>query len=145
MFERVGAFVDDVNSVGTQVDLRTILAEIARELGFTHFALSHHVDIRSSSEPAIRIHNYPDEWERYYDRHHLGRTDPVHRACQTTAVGFTWSQLPRMIPLTRRDHRLMEAAAKQGPRDRLHRPGSCARRGQRLLLLRDGSRSSFAG
>jgi LuxR family quorum-sensing system transcriptional regulator CciR len=94
--------------------LRTILADIAKELGFAHFALSHHVDLRNSSEPAIRIHNYPEEWERYYDRQHVGRTDPVHRACQTTAVGFAWSQLPRMIPLTRRDHRLLKAAAKQG-------------------------------
>lgn len=114
MFERVGAFVDDVNAVGTQAELKSVLAEITRELGFTHFALSHHVDLRSSSEPAIRIHNYPDEWERYYDRQQLGRTDPVHRACQTTAIGFAWSQLPRMIPLTRRDHHMLEAAARQG-------------------------------
>jgi LuxR family quorum-sensing system transcriptional regulator CciR len=114
MFERVGAFVQDVNAVGTQAELKSVLGEITRELGFTHFAVAHHVDLRNSSEPAIRIHNYPDEWERYYDRQHIGRTDPVHRACQTTAVGFAWSQLPRMIPLTRRDHRLMEVAAKQG-------------------------------
>lgn len=114
MFERVGAFVKDVNAVGSQAELKSVLAEITTELGFTHFALSHHVDLRSSSEPAIRIHNYPDEWERYYDRQHLGRTDPVHRACQMTALGFAWSQLPRMIPLTRRDYRVLEAAAKQG-------------------------------
>jgi len=114
MFERVSAFVDDVNAVGTEAELKSVLAEITRELGFTHFALSHHVDLRSSSEPAIRIHNYPEEWERYYDRQQLGRTDPVHRACQTTAVGFAWSQLSRMIPLTRQDHRILEAAAKQG-------------------------------
>jgi len=114
MFERVGAFVDDVSSARTKAELRSTLAEISKELGFAHFALSHHVDLRNSSEPAIRIHNYPEEWERYYDRHQLGRTDPVHRACQTTAVGFAWSQLAKMIPLTLRDHRLMEAAARQG-------------------------------
>jgi LuxR family quorum-sensing system transcriptional regulator CciR len=114
MFERVGAFVDDVSSASTQAELRAVLAEITRELGFRHFALSHHVDLRNSSEPAIRIHNYPDEWERYYDRKQLGRTDPVHRACQMTAVGFAWSQLPKMIPLTRMDRAVLDAAAKQG-------------------------------
>jgi LuxR family quorum-sensing system transcriptional regulator CciR len=114
MFERIGAFVDDVNAVETQAELKSVLTEIAKELGFTHFALSHHVDLPSSSEPAIRIHNYPVEWERHYDRQQLGRTDPVHRACQTTAVGFAWSQLPRMIPLTRGDHCMLDAAAKQG-------------------------------
>lgn len=114
MFERVGAFVDEVSSASTQAELRAILTEITRELGFRHFALSHHVDLRSSSEPAIRIHNYPDEWERYYDRKQLGRTDPVHRACQMTLVGFTWSQLPKMIPLTRMDRAVLDAAARQG-------------------------------
>jgi len=114
MFERVDAFIGGVSSAGSQGELRTILGEIAKELGFTHFALSHHVDLRNSSEPAIRIHNYPEEWERYYDRKQLGRTDPVHRACQMTAVGFTWSQLPKMIPLTRMDRAVLDAAAKLG-------------------------------
>lgn len=114
MFERVSAFADDVNSASTQAELRSILAEITRELGFRHFALIHHVDLRSSSEPAIRIHNYPEEWERYYDRKQLGRTDPVHRACQMTLVGFAWTQLPKMIPLTRMDRAVLDAAARQG-------------------------------
>lgn len=114
MFERVGAFVDNVSSASSQAELRSILTDITRDLGFAHFALSHHVDLRSSSEPAIRIHNYPVAWERYYDRRQLGRTDPVHRACQTTAVGFAWSQLPKMIPLTRLDRAVLDVAAKQG-------------------------------
>ena len=114
MFERVGSFVDDLSSAGTQAELRTVLVDISRELGFAHFALCHHVDLLNSSEPAIRIHNYPDEWERYYDRKQLGRTDPVHRACQLTALGFSWSKLPTMIPLTRMDRAVLEAAARQG-------------------------------
>lgn len=114
MFERVGAFVDDVSAVGTQAELATVLAQIAKELGFAHFALSHHVDVRTSRQPAIRIHNYPAEWERYYDDQQLGWTDPVHRACQMTGVGFAWSRLPKMIPLTSRDRHLMDFAAKHG-------------------------------
>jgi LuxR family quorum-sensing system transcriptional regulator CciR len=114
MFERVGAFVDDVSAVGAPADLATILAQIVKELGFAHFALSHHVDVRTSSQPVIRIHNYPGEWERYYDDQQLGRTDPVHRACQMTAVGFAWSRLPKMIPLTSRDRCVLEIAAKHG-------------------------------
>jgi len=114
MFERVGAFVEDVQALSSPSELASVLTDIARELGFTYFAVVHHIDLSNSAEPAIRIHNYPDEWERYYDRQQLGRTDPVHRACQMTLVGFAWSQLPRMIPLTRSDHRVLEAAAKHG-------------------------------
>jgi LuxR family quorum-sensing system transcriptional regulator CciR len=114
MFERVGAFVSDVSTVDTQAELATVLAEIAKELGFAYFALSHHVDVRTSHQPVIRIHNYPGEWERYYDDQQLGWTDPVFRACQVTGVGFAWSQLPKMIPLTNRDRHLMDRAAKHG-------------------------------
>jgi LuxR family quorum-sensing system transcriptional regulator CciR len=114
MFERVGAFVEDLSSASTQGELRTILVDISRELGFAHFALIHHVDLLNSSEPGIRIHNYPVEWELCYDRKQLGRTDPVHRVCQMTAVGFAWSQLPKMIPLTRMDRAVLHAAARQG-------------------------------
>lgn len=114
MFKRISAFVDDARTVGTQADLRLALSEISRELGFAHFALVHHVDLRGASGAPIRIHNYPDEWEEYHDRHDLGRSDPVHRACQSAAIGFRWSEMPRMIQLTRRDLRVLEAAAGQG-------------------------------
>jgi LuxR family quorum-sensing system transcriptional regulator CciR len=90
--------VDGVSSASSEGELQAILAGTTKEPGFRHFARSHHVDLRSSSEPAIRIHSYPDEWERYYDCKQFGHTAPVHRACQMTAVGFAWSQLPNMTP-----------------------------------------------
>jgi LuxR family quorum-sensing system transcriptional regulator CciR len=62
MFNRVSAFVDDVRTVAIEADLRLAVGEISRELGFAHFALVHHVDLRGASGAAIRIHNYPDEW-----------------------------------------------------------------------------------
>jgi LuxR family transcriptional regulator, quorum-sensing system regulator CciR len=114
MFERVGAFVNDVSTVDTQAELAAVLAQIAKELGFAYFALSHHVDVRTSHQPVIRIHNYPAEWERYYNDQQLGWTDPVFRACQVTGVGFAWSRLPKMIPLTSRDRHMMDCAAKHG-------------------------------
>lgn len=114
MFERIGEFVEDLNAAPTLADLGSVIAEVTKVLGFTHFALSHNVDARWSTEPTIRIHNYPGEWEQYYDRHQLGRTDPVYRACQMTAVGFAWTQLPKLIPLTRRDHCMLESAARHG-------------------------------
>ena len=113
-FERIVAFIDDLRAAEGPCDLRFLLAEISAELGFAHFALAHHVDLRRGSSEAIRIHNYPDEWERYHDEQQLGRSDPVHRACQLTAVGFTWSELPRMMRLTARDLSVLSAAATQG-------------------------------
>lgn len=113
-FERINAFVEDARAVATISDLRLLLADISADLGFTHFALAHHVDLRKAPTPAVRIHNYPGELEQYHDEQHLGGSDPVHRACQRTAIGFAWSELPRMIQLTPRDLCVLQAAAGQG-------------------------------
>lgn len=113
-FERIVAFIDDLRAVEAESDLGFLLAEISAKLGFAHFALTHHVDLRRASSQAIRIHNYPDEWAQYHEEQDLGRSDPVHRACQLTATGFTWSELPRMMRLTPRDLSVLSAAAAQG-------------------------------
>jgi LuxR family quorum-sensing system transcriptional regulator CciR len=113
-FQRIAAFVDDVRAAAGVSELKPILAEISAELGFSHFALAHHVDLRKASTPAIRIHNYPAELEQYHDEQQLGSRDPVHRACQRTAIGFVWSELPRMVQLTARDLRVLDAAACRG-------------------------------
>ena len=64
--------------------------------------------------PAIRLHNYPDRWADYYDANALGVSDPVHRASHKTSVGFRWSRMPEMIPLTAADRRVLAMGAEQG-------------------------------
>jgi LuxR family quorum-sensing system transcriptional regulator CciR len=83
-------------------------------MGFSYFALTHHLDMRNAPQPAIRLHNYPGGWEDYFEEQELGRSDPVHRASQLTTVGFAWSKLPGMIQLTRRDRIVLEEAGTRG-------------------------------
>lgn len=91
-----------------------MLAEVVGELGFTFFALTHHIDVRRAPQPAIRLHNYPEEWVRYYDDNSLGVSDPVHRASHVTSVGFAWSKIPSMISLTPRDLEILGRGGAQG-------------------------------
>ena len=91
MFNRVDAFVRDVRDLTSEEALAGAIADIASELGFRYFALTHHVDVRRSSA-----------------------SDPVHRASNVTSVGFTWSRLPDMIALTAEDRRILELARKEG-------------------------------
>jgi LuxR family quorum-sensing system transcriptional regulator CciR len=114
MFDRVDVFVRDVSNLACEAQLGAALAEIATEMGFSFFALTHHVDIRQAPQPAIRLHNYPAGWEEYFEEEKLGRCDPVHRASQLTSIGFAWSQLPRMIQLTARDLRVLDHARSRG-------------------------------
>ncbi len=114
MFDRVDAFVRDVSEVQMEADLAQLLAEISREMGFSFFALTHHVDIPRSPKPAIRLANYPSDWVDFFDNQKLGTSDPVHRASHLTSVGFPWSRLSSLIELTPRDHQVLELAARRG-------------------------------
>jgi LuxR family quorum-sensing system transcriptional regulator CciR len=113
MFDRVDVFVRDLRGIETEDELALALSDVARELGFRYFALTHHVDVRRSSA-AVRIHNYPDGWAEWFDAQSLGTSDPVHRASNVTSVGFPWSRLPEMIALTDKDRRILALARREG-------------------------------
>jgi LuxR family quorum-sensing system transcriptional regulator CciR len=113
MFDRVDAFVRDVRDLRTEEALAGALAEIASELGFRYFALTHHVDVRASSG-AIRLHNYPAGWADWFEEQSLGASDPVHRASNRTSVGFAWSALSDMIALSARDLKILALARSEG-------------------------------
>lgn len=116
-FERAESILRDLAQIATEAELAEVLAEITCELGFSYFALSHHGDIRRVAGPAIRLHNYPDDWADYYDDHALGISDPVFRASHMTSVGFAWSELPRFIELTPGDHAMLKRAEARGISD----------------------------
>ncbi|KRA84100.1 LuxR family transcriptional regulator [Altererythrobacter sp. Root672] len=114
MFDRIDAFVRDLAEVKTEAELADLLLDISREMGFSYFALTHHVDIRLAPRPAIRLANYPDDWIGYFDDNRLGLSDPVHRASQLTSAGFAWSQLSSLIKLTARDCEVLALAERRG-------------------------------
>lgn len=125
--EKFAAAVEAAQSVD---ELRNLVDAITREMGFQHFAVSHHVDVPRAQLPAIRIHNYPGDWEAYFDAAQLGPSDPVHRASHLTNAGFHWSELPQLITLTRRDREILAHARKVGLEDGFtvpaHIPGESA-------------------
>lgn len=113
-FERAESFLRDVSETNNEGELADALGVVTRELGFTYFALTHHVDLRRAIQPAIRLHNYPGDWVEYYDENSLGVSDPVHRASHVTSVGFAWSEIPRMIAMTPKDHQILLSGEGRG-------------------------------
>lgn len=143
-FERAESFLRDLTGIATEADLAAALEEVTGELGFRYFALSHHGDIRRAPQPAIRLHNYPDDWADYYDDHRLGVSDPVFRASHLTSVGFAWSDLPRLIVLTPGDRAMLQRAEARGISDGFTIPanvpgethGSCSFANPRGVAIR---------
>jgi DNA-binding CsgD family transcriptional regulator len=103
-----------VTAAANADDLADSLGMISAAMGFQYFAVSHHVDIVRAGGTAIRVHNYPDRWADYYDANALGVSDPVHRASQVTSIGFAWSRIPELVPLTARDQRVLALGSEQG-------------------------------
>lgn len=113
-FDRTQSFADHFAEITTDAGLADLLDELTREMGFAHFALTHHVDIRRNPTHAIRLLNYPGEWVEYYDAHCLGVSDPVHRASHVTNLAFAWSKIPELIALSARDRDILAMGGHNG-------------------------------
>jgi LuxR family quorum-sensing system transcriptional regulator CciR len=114
MHKMATQFMRVVEAVANADDLAAAMTAVTEQLGFQYFALTHHVDFIAASGSAIRLHNYPARWADYYDRNALGVSDPVHRASHMTSVGFPWSRMSELIPMTREDHRVLALGRDQG-------------------------------
>jgi LuxR family quorum-sensing system transcriptional regulator CciR len=99
-------FARSISQVVSKDGLRSALAEACHRFGIRYFALSHHVDFASAPR-GLRLHNYPEGWEEWYDANRHGLTDPIHRASHFTAQGFYWRDVPQLIPMNRSDRRLL--------------------------------------
>lgn len=114
MLAEAEAFCRAIERTRTSEDLHGAVGEIARQLGFAYFALTHHVDVDCSPTGAMRLHNYPARWVEFFDDNRLAVSDPVHRASHVTSVGFAWHELPNLIAMTPADRMILDLAREQG-------------------------------
>lgn len=95
-------------------DLRLLLEEVTKELGFQYFALLHHRCVLSTSDRLIRLDNYPDAWEEELRTRHDVAADPVHLASLRTNAAFGWDELGELTPLSPVQRRILERSAHHG-------------------------------
>lgn len=95
-------------------ELRGLVGDSARELGFDYFALLHHSSLRKSGPGFIRIDNYPPGWEEELRARRFIADDPVHLASGRTNAGFAWEELGGLIALTRRHRAILSESARFG-------------------------------
>ncbi|WP_197524427.1 helix-turn-helix transcriptional regulator [Novosphingobium resinovorum] len=114
------ALVDSLRAIHAARSLELLAGNVAiatTQMGFTHYAITHHVDGPARRMRAIRLNNYPPAWVEHYDRHHLYTLDPVHRLSHLINEGFVWSELAERIDLSHADHAFMTLAAHYGIAD----------------------------
>jgi LuxR family quorum-sensing system transcriptional regulator CciR len=134
-----GAVVGALRAAPTRHDLVLLMEAIAREMGFRHYALIHHDDLRAPRTDLVDLKDYPAAITERLIGQHRYRRDPVIRGCIFADSAFLWSDLSRIIHLDRQDRASFELGAREGlnegitvPYVRLgDRMGSCTFAGMR--------------
>ena len=93
----VDRFAEDTTVCKGLEQLRTLVDDAARELGFHYFALLHHSSLCASGEARIRIDNYPEAWVEEMRLRNLAPHDPVHSASRKTSSAFSWHDIASII------------------------------------------------
>lgn len=107
-------FADLAASCETLAQLRNLLGDAARELGFAHFALLDHASLSQSAPGLVRLHDYPDAWVDELQQLAGELQDPVHLASRRTHAGFVWCELESLVRLNRRHRTILERSRHHG-------------------------------
>jgi len=113
-FDEVAHFVSAANRVTDFDELRTLLDGFVRSLGFDYYALVHHAGMVRANEKLVRLHDFPEDWEGLIRDRGYFCDDPVHVACQSSFVPFTWQDVPNMIALSQKQREILDAARLAG-------------------------------
>lgn len=107
-------FEEQATRCASPGELRLLLEEVTRELGFQYFALLHHQGIRTRSDRLIRFDNYPQGWEEELLARHDVAADPVHLASLRTNAGFGWDELGELLALSSPQRQILERSGHHG-------------------------------
>lgn len=112
--EQINHFIDASRAVASASELSALVEGFAGDIGFDYFSLFQHGRRGTGGDGHILVTNYPEAWVersralRYY------ADDPVFTASARTVVGFLISDVPDLLPLTRRQKRTLEEAVRAG-------------------------------
>ena len=143
MSPRITEFMNSCGTITDEKALRDVLADTTRALGFTQYALLHHVDLACPPDHSITLIGYDDAWMERIVRNRYFQDDPILAASNRRLTGFGWREVPQIISLSRRQHRILQEAEGYGLRDGFTVPvhvageyhGTCSFSSDRLTEL----------
>lgn len=119
--------------------LRSVARGFTDEMGFRHFALITHEDLRQPGPGAVDLRDYAEGAARRIIGERGYLRDPVIRAAIFADCAFLWSELCRFITLDHRDRVALELGLREGLNEGItvpcgklgHHLGSCTFAGLR--------------
>ncbi|HEX7854637.1 MAG TPA: LuxR family transcriptional regulator [Sphingobium sp.] len=95
-------------------DIANLMDDFAHEMGFRHFALIHHDDLRADPPERVKILRYPSAIaDRIIGERHY-RRDPIIRGCIFSDSAFLWSRLATFMTLNRADRESFAFGLRHG-------------------------------
>lgn len=103
-----------IETATTMAELNAATSSATHELGFSYFALTHHMHPNRWKDIAIALHNCPPAWVEFYASRKLYKHDPILHASTLTSLGFLWDELPTMIAMTPMRQKVLSLYAEAG-------------------------------
>ena len=116
-------FVRQSENVRSPLGLFELLQGISGEMGFDHFALVHHVDLRPTGTRKVDhlvtpdfavLTDYPEQWIDQYIATSVINDDPVLAASLRRASVFAWEDVTKIVSLTTRQRSIIERTRAAG-------------------------------
>jgi DNA-binding CsgD family transcriptional regulator len=108
------ALIQALRAAKERSELVNLMEAVTREFGFRHYALIHHVDLRSPKLEHVDLKDYPDAITHRIFGQARYRRDPIIRGCAFSESAFLWSELNNIIRYDKHDRACFEAGAREG-------------------------------
>lgn len=102
-----------LKSANDAAELRDAMGQTIERLGFDHFAICHYILDRDRTM-VFSFSSMPERWQTSVPMVHHWTHCPIAAACQRTASGFAWSDLPSLIELDDNRQRVLAFAKECG-------------------------------
>ena len=110
----VAEFLPEIQKADDLPTIDGLLAAVADELDFRHYAMIHHDDHREPRPCLINMNNYPPDYAAEYFGGRYHRDDPVVHACIAANACFTWCEIADLIELGPRHRTFLERGEYYG-------------------------------
>ncbi|MGN6424389.1 MAG: helix-turn-helix transcriptional regulator [Asticcacaulis sp.] len=109
-------FVCDCTGARTTQGLFELFTRAMARQGFDRiiFSVPRDLDVPEEQNRLGLFHNYPEDWQAYYDEKGFAAIDPVLRAAGMYDWAFEWSGLERDFQLSDRQTRFMRLGEEAG-------------------------------
>ena len=105
-------FFEDMMNATNTAEAFGVLEKSLEDIGFDRVRydlITDHKSINKKAGFAV-LRNYPDQWMNYYAEKSYDKIDPVCQYLVNTPLPFRWSDLSRLLKLSKEQQKMMQEA-----------------------------------